>query len=64
MTNEEKATFVAESKKPCTDDFFNGVFEGVLIVLQAQDSYMFDAETNTQGRDSIGGGGVSKPTDG
>lgn len=33
MTNEEKAKFLADQCKPCTNDFYSGFFQGVLVAL-------------------------------
>ena len=40
MTNEEKAEMIAGQCKPCTNDFYNGVYQGVLIALNAESSVM------------------------
>ncbi len=37
MTNEEKAKMLADQAKPCTDDFYSGFYQGVLIALNASD---------------------------
>lgn len=35
MTPEEKAKFIAEQCKPCTLDFYQGMYSGVLIAYKA-----------------------------
>ena len=35
MTNEEKATMIADQCKPCTSDFYSGIKQGVLVALNA-----------------------------
>lgn len=36
MTIEEKATMIANQCRPCTDDFFLGIKQGVTIALNAE----------------------------
>ncbi len=36
MTNEQKAKFIANQCKPCTDDFYNGIYQGVLLSLNVE----------------------------
>lgn len=36
MTNEEKATMIAEQCKPCSIDFYSGIKQGVLLTLNAE----------------------------
>lgn len=36
MTNEEKAIMIADQCKPCTDDFYSGIKQGVLLTLHAE----------------------------
>jgi hypothetical protein len=36
MTNEQKAKFIANQCKPCTDDFYSGIYQGVLLTLNAE----------------------------
>ena len=36
MTNKQKANFIANQCKPCTDDFYNGIYQGVLLALNAE----------------------------
>lgn len=37
MTNHEKAEFIAKQCKPCSKDFYDGIYQGVLIALNSQD---------------------------
>ena len=32
-TNKEKAIMIAEQCRPCTDDFYSGIYQGVIIAL-------------------------------
>jgi hypothetical protein len=36
MNFEEKAKMIADQCKPCTDDFYNGIYQGVLLALKAE----------------------------
>lgn len=56
MKKEEKAKMIAEQCKPCSDDFYSGIYQGVLIALNAEDingdsfvkidnAYIQDADT-------------------
>ena len=36
MKAEEKAKMIADQCKPCTDDFYSGIYQGVLIALKAE----------------------------
>ncbi len=36
MTNEQKAKFIAHQCKPCSDDFYSGIYQGVLLALNAE----------------------------
>jgi hypothetical protein len=44
MTNEEKATMIAEQCKPCSDDFYSGMKQGVLLALNAEASNLEKAK--------------------
>ena len=46
MTNEEKAKMIADQCKPCTDDFYSGIKQGVLLALNAEDSIEAKTEKN------------------
>ena len=35
MTNEQKAKYLADQCKPCTDSFYSGFYQGALIALNA-----------------------------
>ena len=37
MTNEEKAKMIAEQCKPCSKDFYSGIYPGVKITLDAEE---------------------------
>lgn len=37
MENQEKAKMIADQCKPCSDDFYSGIQQGVLIALDASD---------------------------
>lgn len=37
MTNDDKAKMIADQCQPCTEDFYMGVYQGVLIALNAED---------------------------
>jgi len=37
MTNEKKAKFIADQCKPCTNDFYSGIYQGVLLALNAEE---------------------------
>lgn len=37
MTKEEKAVMIANQCKPCTDDFYSGIKQGVLLALVAEE---------------------------
>ncbi len=46
MKNEEKAKFIADQCKPCSHDFYHGMYQGVLLTLRAEESELkFDKET-------------------
>lgn len=36
MTNEEKAKMIADQCKPCSEDFYSGIEQGVLLALNAE----------------------------
>lgn len=36
MTNTEKARYIADQCKPCTHDFYMGIYQGVLLTLEAE----------------------------
>jgi hypothetical protein len=38
MTNEKKAKMIADQCKPCTKDFYSGIYQGVLLALNAEDN--------------------------
>lgn len=44
MTIEEKATMIAEQCRPCTDDFYSGLKQGVAIALNAEASNLEKAK--------------------
>lgn len=35
-TNEEKAKLIANQCKPCSKDFYDGIYQGVLLTLNAE----------------------------
>jgi len=37
MKNEEKAKLIADQCKPCSSDFYSGIYQGVLLALNAED---------------------------
>lgn len=37
MTKEEKATMIAKQCLPCSEDFYSGMYQGVLITLTIQE---------------------------
>jgi hypothetical protein len=41
MTIEEKAKYLADQCKPCTNDFYSGIYQGALIALKAEQSDKF-----------------------
>ena len=48
MKNEEKAKFIAEQCKPCSYDFYHGIYQGVLLALRAEESeFEFGTITDT-----------------
>jgi hypothetical protein len=40
MKNEEKAKFIAEQCKPCSKDFYSGIYQGVLLALNAEEQQL------------------------
>lgn len=38
MTNKQKATIIANQCMPCTNDFYNGIYQGVLLTLVCEKS--------------------------
>lgn len=36
MSNEEKARMIAEQCKPCSEDFYKGIEQGVVLALNAE----------------------------
>lgn len=36
MKNEEKAKMIAEQCRPCSDDFYSGIYQGVLLALNSE----------------------------
>jgi|LakMenE18May11ns_1017448.scaffolds.fasta_scaffold9679146_2 hypothetical protein len=36
MTNIEKAIIIANQCKPCSDDFYSGIYQGVLLALDIE----------------------------
>ena len=36
MKNDEKAKLIADQCKPCSDDFYSGMYQGVKIALDAE----------------------------
>lgn len=48
MKKEEKAKFIAEQCKPCSRDFYSGIYQGVLLALRAEESeFEFGVVTDT-----------------
>lgn len=37
MTNEEKAKMIADQCRPCSNDFYDGIKEGVLLTLNSDE---------------------------
>lgn len=35
--NEQKAKLIADDCRPCSDEFYEGMYSGILITLEAQD---------------------------
>jgi len=44
MTNEEKAKMIAKQCKPCSEDFYKGIEQGVLLSLNAEKENLSKAE--------------------
>jgi hypothetical protein len=44
MTNEEKAKMIAEQCKPCSRDFYTGIYQGVKLTLNAEQKHRSEIE--------------------
>lgn len=44
MTNEDKAKLIADQCKPCSDDFYSGIKQGVLLALNAEKQKLEEIE--------------------
>lgn len=47
--NEEKAKLIAEEMKPCSEDYYQGVYDGVVITLDSFDLENQDKVDRVQG---------------
>ena len=44
MSNEEKAKMIADQCKPCSEDFYKGIEQGVLLALNAEKEALSKSE--------------------
>jgi len=44
MKNEEKAKMIADQCQPCSEDFYCGIYQGVLLALKAEQQSVLEAK--------------------
>lgn len=44
LSNEEKAIMIADQCRPCSDDFYTGIKEGIFLALNAENENLKKAE--------------------
>lgn len=48
LSNEKKAKMIAEQCKPCTEDFYSGIYQGVLLALDAEQKHVISVVKKTK----------------
>lgn len=55
MTNEEKAKFIADQCLPCSEDFYSGIKQGVLLTLNSEQNNLNKAQKWDELEEAIAG---------